>query len=178
MVKEGKFRQDLFYRLSIIRLVIPPLRDRRTDIPILTAYFLQQFANENGREVAEVFPAALNALLLYPWPGNVRELRNILESMVVLNASGKIGIEDVPAYILAGFKHPVDEVAAETAEVIPPLEPTVPPFYSGRTFSDIERDAITGTLLACNGNRTKAAQMLGIGIRTIQRKLKEYGVAE
>jgi DNA-binding NtrC family response regulator len=185
MVREEQFREDLFFRLSVVRLDVPRLRDRKGDTPLLVAHFLKQLSEEHGRQVHNIVPEALDALEHYPWPGNVRELRNVLESMVVLNTRGTIGVEDLPAHVLRGQEEsdaePSDELLAEGVAGPASVEEaaaaegrTLRPRI--RTLEEVEKETILQALEVCEGNRTRAAQTLGIGIRTIQRKLKEYGV--
>jgi DNA-binding NtrC family response regulator len=170
MVRERTFREDLFFRLSVLRLAIPPLRERPADIPLLVAHFLERLSAEHRREVKSIAPEALDALEHYSWPGNVRELRNVLESTVVLNARGRIDLEDLPPQVLRGEAD--DEMLPAGADA------TERPEGAMRTLAAVEKQAIHDALRACGGNRTRAAQMLGIGLRTIQRKLKEYGEAD
>ncbi len=154
-VEQGRFRSDLYYRLKVVTLSIPPLRERAEDIPILANHFLQTLARENGRESMRFSAEALKALLTARWEGNVRELRNLVESLVVLVPSEEIRMADLP-----------EEYAAETT--VSGAEGPV------STMVEIERQAIFRTLEQTGGNRTQAAELLGIGLRTLQRKLKEY----
>jgi DNA-binding NtrC family response regulator len=160
-VAEGRFREDLFYRLKVVTLTIPPLRDRREDIPLFVQHFLETFNRELGREVQGVHPTVLNALKRHSWPGNVRELRNLFESMVLFAHGHEIGLEDLPV----DYRSAADEVGAE---------PTSP--WQPRPMAEIEREAILRTVEHTGGHRARAAELLGIGLRTLQRKLKEYGV--
>jgi DNA-binding NtrC family response regulator len=162
-VAQGKFRSDLYYRLKVVTLHIPPLRDRPEDIPLLVDHFLTQFKTENARESLVISPAALRCLTHARWEGNVRELRNLMESLVVMATKPVIDVWDLPEPYR---QLPMDEAAggagAGEAEV-------------ARTMEQIEREAILRTLRETEGNRTRAAEILGIGLRTLQRKLKEYG---
>jgi DNA-binding NtrC family response regulator len=159
-VREGRFRQDLYYRLKVVTLTIPPLRQRTDDIPLFVQHFLEKFNEELDREVVGVHPSVLAAFKRYQWPGNVRELRNLLESLVLFAKGPEIGLEDLPAeYRLATPAAPI--TSTET--------------WEPRQMADIEKEAILRTLEHTNGHRAKAAQLLGIGLRTLQRKLKEYG---
>ncbi len=163
-VTEGKFRSDLYYRLKVVTLHIPPLRERREDIPLLVDHFLEQFKRENHRETLSLSPAALRCLVDARWEGNVRELRNLLESLVVMATRPVIDVWDLPeAYRQMVSSQPEPHSAA------------VPAGGPPRTMEEIEREAILKTLKETEGNRTKAAEILGIGLRTLQRKLKEYG---
>ncbi len=162
-VAEKKFREDLFYRLNVFPITVPPLRERREDIPKLAAHFLAQIARENGVAPKKLSAGARVALLAYRWPGNVRELKNAMEA-ASLFARG----EAVEA----------DDLSPEILENIVPPSPAGPiPLPSPRTLDEIERDAIVAALLKTDGNKTRAARMLGIGLRTLQRKVKEFGIA-
>ena len=159
LVSEGKFRDDLFYRLSVVTVDLPPLRERRDDIPLLVKAFLDEFNHENGKQVRELTPEALNVLLAYDWPGNVRELRNTIEQMVVLARSERLTVRDVPAAIRGGADLGKINVVR-----------------TGMTVEDAERQLIMQALKEMGGNRTKAAQKIGISRRTLHRKLKEFGL--
>jgi DNA-binding NtrC family response regulator len=162
-VHSGRFRQDLYFRLRVVPVVLPALRERPEDIPLLVNHFVQRFNQELDREVSAVAPALMSALRSYRWPGNVRELRNVVENMVLFAKGRELSIDDLPAeYRSAGI-------------------PVAPASTSGewapRPMADLEKDAILQTLAFTKGHRARAAQLLGIGLRTLQRKLKEYGVA-
>ena len=159
-VNTGRFRQDLFYRLKVVTLEIPPLRERRDDIPIFVQHFLELFNQELDRNVRGVHPAVLTALKRQPWPGNVRELRNVIESLVLFARSDEISLEDLPVEYRSTAVLP--EVAVQTQ-------------WSPRPMADIERETILRTVDYTKGHRAKAADLLDIGLRTLQRKLKEYG---
>jgi DNA-binding NtrC family response regulator len=170
-VDQGKFRQDLYYRLKVVTLRIPPLRERRDDIPLLAGHFLRTFGKENGREAMRFSPEAMRALCSAPWDGNVRELRNLVESLVVLAPSDEIGVEHLPdEYRSLGDRSEEGRSAPSVSEGLPAAERPL-------TMDEIERQAILSALERSGGNRTQAAEALGIGLRTLQRKLKEYGVA-
>jgi DNA-binding NtrC family response regulator len=156
-VKEGTFREDLYYRLNVVTVNLPPLRQRTDDIPLLVEHFLREIATTKHTATHRISPEVMRAFQAYPWPGNVRELRNILESMMVL-ADGEVLTElDLPDTIRAGA--PRQDGGTE----IPDL-----------TIEELERLAIFRALEKCAGNRTHAAVRLGISVRTLQRKLKEY----
>lgn len=158
MVEEGTFREDLFYRLNVVQIVLPPLRARNDDIPILVDHFLKEISQSKHTATRRVSPEVMRRLSTYRWPGNVRELRNALESMMVL-ADGELLTEnDLPERIL--------QAAVETAS--PKEVPT------GLTMEELEKLAITKALDQCGGNRTHAAGKLGISVRTLQRKLRQY----
>ncbi len=158
-VAEGRFREDLYYRLKVVTLRIPPLRERPDDIPALVQHFLETFNRELGREVRRLQPSVLAVLRKYPWPGNVRELRNLMESLVLFAHGEEITLEDLPAE----YRMPVSAPSSTSGEWVP------------RPMAEIEKEAILKTLQYTGGHRARAAQLLGIGLRTLQRKLKEYG---
>lgn len=160
-VEGGRFREDLYYRLKVVTLAIPALRDRPGDIPLLAEHYLRIFCEESGREPIGLSPKALEALSGYHWPGNVRELKNLLESMVIFHQGDEIDAVDLPAEFRAKLG-----VATKGPVQVSIGEPM--------TMAEIERQAILGTLDRTGGKRAEAAKLLGIGLRTLQRKLKEY----
>jgi len=162
-VSVGRFREDLYYRLKVVTLRIPPLRERVADLPILCEHFLDLFCEEHGRPPMRLTPAALDALGRRAWPGNVRELKNTIESIVIFHVGGDITVDDLPSEIRSGAA-----AEPEAGVQIPHGEP--------RTMAEIERMAILETLERTGGRRAEAAKVLGIGLRTLQRKLKEYRV--
>ena len=177
-VEKGSFRNDLYYRLKVVTLRIPPLRERREDIPLLANHFLGTFAKENGREGMRFGPDALRAIVAASWDGNVRELRNLVESLVVLTPGLEIGLADLPDEYQR-FGAPAAAEAAASGQGSAggrsgPVGRSDPP---PTTMDEIERRAILEALERTGGNRTQAAEMLGIGLRTLQRKLKEYKLA-
>ncbi len=172
-VERGAFRNDLYYRLKVVTLRIPSLRERREDIPLLANHFLTMFAKENDRDGMKFAPDAMRAIVNARWEGNVRELRNVVESLVVLTPSTEIRVADLPEELRALSSGEFTPAASEPAGA-PPL--AVGP-GSSLTMDEIERRAILDALVRTGGNRTQAAELLGIGLRTLQRKLKEYKLA-
>ena len=156
-VREGKFREDLYYRLNVVSLRTPALRERREDVPLLAMHFLRRFAKENGRTITGFDDEALRALSAYPWPGNVRELENAVERAVVCCRTETIQAKDLPSLVAA--------IAASDGDA-----PAVP----GASMAAIERHAILRTLEATGGSTSRAAEILGISVRTIQYRLQEY----
>ncbi|HYO16603.1 MAG TPA: sigma-54 dependent transcriptional regulator [Thermoanaerobaculia bacterium] len=161
-VAEGRFREDLYYRLKVVTLRIPPLRERPSDIAQLAEHFLDLFCQEHGKSPKRLSTEALELLSRYGWPGNVRELRNVMESAVVFSTGDEITPAELPPEVrestsVSTTGAPVQAVAGEP-----------------RTMADIERQAILETLERTGGHRARAADILGIGLRTLQRKLKEY----
>jgi two-component system response regulator HydG len=161
LVAEGKFREDLLFRLQVVTLVLPPLRDRPGDVPLLIDHFLHALAAEHGRSVRGITPEARGLLVRYDWPGNVRELRNALETMVLLTRHDVLDIEDVPEHIQGAN--------ARTGRSQGHYE------LAGRKLAEVERDLVQATLELTGGNRQKAAKLMGIGERTLYRKLNQYG---
>lgn len=160
MVNEGKFRQDLYYRLNVVHIVLPPLRERTDDIPLLTSHFVKQIARENNKRIDDVTPEVYNAFMSYSWPGNVRELRNAVERMIVLARSSKLTVRDLPPVLRPG---PGGKQAAAGGS-------------ANLTIKEAHRQMISAALKSAGGNRTRAAEQLGISRRTLHRKLKEYGL--
>lgn len=158
-VESGQFRPDLFYRLKVVSIALPPLRERKEDIPLLIHEFLRQFNVEHGKPVERLSAEALDVLLRYDWPGNIRELRNVVENLVIFARSTEIDVEDLPTELFAEEKQSVSSLG-----IMP--------------MAELERKAILEALERNEGNRLKTALDLGIGLRTLQRKLKEYGVAK
>ena len=159
-VKEGRFREDLYYRLNVVHIAVPPLRERRDDIPLLLNAFLKEFARENGKDVTGIDSRARALLYKYDWPGNIRELRNCIESAVVMCGGNEITPEDLPPTVSASIAAP---------------SITIP---VGTTLDDAEKAIICENLAANKGNKSKTADILGIGRKTLHRKLQEYGVGE
>ncbi len=160
MVAEGKFREDLYYRLYVVVVHLPALRERTGDIPLLLRHYLDVFNQENGRLIEGFSSEALDLLTAYSWPGNVRELRNVVEQVVVLSRSQRVGVRDLPPHI---------RERGGTGCVVP---------LEGGTLEFMEKEAIQRALKAAGGNRTQAAEKLGISRRTLHRKIAEYGFTE
>ena len=158
-VKQGLFREDLYYRLNVVQVDVPPLRVRKSDIPLLAHHFLKRFAEENGREIEGFTDAGMRSLLAYPWLGNVRELENAVERAVVMCERDQIGPENLPGG------------QPDSIQDLPLLIP-------GITLAELERMAILKTLEAVGGNTAKAAEILDISRRKVQYRLKEWGMAE
>ncbi len=230
----GRFRDDLYYRLNVLSVYLPPLRERRSDIPLLVRTFVAEFAKTHARTFRGITPEAMQILVEADWPGNVRQLKNLIESMVVLAPEGEIRATDIPRDIrertrtmpvriaetpgapreitgqelefifrtlvemkvqLEELRRRIEERAPERVEVIEvggskrlepatvdPLDSTPEPdgpvvYKAGMTMSDVERAAIDAALRETRGNRRKAAEVLGIGERTLYRKLKEYAIS-
>jgi two-component system response regulator HydG len=160
LIKEGKFREDLYFRLNVVSIKLPPLRERKEDIPLIIDVFLREFLQTHNKTISYISPEARKVLCNYPWPGNVRELKNCIESMVVVGTKNTLDIEDIPDHIL--------QRSDKT--------PASPSLLGGITMEEAERELIKNTLATVGGNREEAAKMLGIGERTLYRKLDRYGL--
>ena len=160
-VKEGRFREDLYYRLNVVPIVVPPLRERKEDVPLLADHFLAIYREKNRKPIMAISGKALDLLVRYDWPGNVRELENCIERAVIMGRDEVIVPADLPPQIRM---LPQDSSEAEFA--IP----------SGISLDTMERALIVKTLDETGGNRTRTAEILGINRRTLQNKLKEYGI--
>ncbi len=172
LVKDGKFREDLYYRLKVASITLPPLRERRVDIPLLIEHFLGQFADSYGREKSTITRAARQSLIAYDWPGNIRQLRNSIESMFVQDLDGVLDIDDLPEDIPPiGGDVAEGDVGLGGAGAVTGADSLI-----GRPMDEIEKYYVTRTLELTNGNRQEAARLLGIGERTLYRKIKEYGL--
>lgn len=163
MVKAGTFREDLFFRLRVVELVLPPLRERLSDVPMLAKAFLREFAEENNKSVDDFTPDAMEALMTHSWPGNVRELRTAIEHAVVLSRGDKISLRDLPAAV----RNASDRAGAAPTPAAIVAQPEM-------TISEAEKQMTIRALQECNGNRTLAAQKLGISRRTLHRKLHHF----
>lgn len=157
-MKEGRFREDLYYRLNVVHIFIPPLRERREDIPLLVDFFVKEFSNENGKMISSIEPKARNAIYNYDWPGNIRQLRNCIESAVVMTSDNILHFEDLP------FKE-----KAESEVIKIPI---------GSSLEKAEKEIIIKTLNHENNNKKRACDILGIGRKTLYRKLKEYNIED
>jgi len=222
-VDEGKFRRDLYYRLKVVEIRIPPLRERREDIPLLLKTFVEKYKREHGVQFSGFSEEAIDMLVNYSWPGNVRELENLVESVVVLSKKDKISAEDIAGYLgerikqgrslpawpgdmserlnrellyrtLLSLKIDMDEIKDMLRDILASRGREVPqPVYTDyteeiapdssmadderpKTLAEIEREAIERTLRRMGGNRKKTAEALGIGERTLYRKLKDYNI--
>src|ERR1700731_14214 len=163
MVREGRFREDLFYRLNVISIDLPPLRQRREDIPLLVQHFLQKYSEENERDARHITPEALRPLVAYSWPGNVRELENVVERAVVLSSGIEIGSELLPDHMVGrGSTMPVMEHRPD-ASLFDILE-------------DCERRIITDMLEKCNWNQTEAAERFRVPLSTLNQKIKRLNI--
>ena len=165
MVEEGRFREDLFYRLHVINIFLPPLRQRKEDIPLLTHHFLDKYSAENGKTGIELVPEALDVLMDYDWPGNVRELENVIERAVVLSTRPRIDLDLIPDHIRSAPQFHIPKFA-------------VPP--EGISFRDVitnvEKRLIESTLEAAGGVQKRAAELLKIKPTTLNEMIKRYEI--
>ncbi len=159
MVKEHRMREDLYFRLNVVKIELPPLRDRREDIPLLVHAFINEFSQVDRKKVTGITPEALGILQYYDWPGNVRELRNCIESMVVLAKKPILNEDDIPAEIRR-------------------LQTDIPVFSSPDSLNikTMEKELIRAAIAQASGNKKRAAEQLGISRRTLYRKMEEYGL--
>ena len=186
MVRRGQFREDLFYRLSVIHVVVPPLRARPGDVPLLAEHFLARLRRQVARRVGGFAPQAMQALTAHPWPGNVRELRNAVERAIVLGEGQLIRLEDLPPQLgSAGIPPvapppvavPMPAPAAFAMPAMPamPLGPAASPAVA-RSLKELEREGIVAALAATGGNKAQAAAILEIDRSTLYKKIKDYGI--
>jgi DNA-binding NtrC family response regulator len=161
-VESGKLREELFYRLNVFTVALPPLRDRKTDIPLLAHFFIREFSAKHNTRVESCKPETLDLLKAYSWPGNVRELRNVLERAVILAKSPWIEPAHLPAYVL---NLPASETGSEIA------------FPGKVTAAEAEKQLILKTLRLTGNNKAEAARQLGLDVKTIRNKLKIYGIS-
>jgi two-component system response regulator HydG len=163
-IASGSFRNDLYHRLKVVTIRLPRLVERSQDIPILIDYFMKQFATQHGKQLKGMSPPARRRILAYDWPGNVRQLRNVVESMVVVDYDGLLDADDLPEELAEPAESAGETSTASMATLV------------GKPLEEVERMFIAETLRVTAGNREEAAQMLGIGERTLYRKIKEYGL--
>lgn len=162
MVEQGRFRADLYYRLNVIPLSLPPLRERREDIPILAKFFAEKFAGESRRQSPRLHPDFVSWMQAQTWQGNVRELHNFMRRLVALNPRHELGMDCL-----------TDE-CIESPQTDP--RPIVPSITAGSQMRQVERELLEKTLAMTKGNRTHTAEMLGISVRTVRNKIREYGL--
>jgi len=165
MVTDGLFRNDLYFRMNVVNIDLPPLRERTPDVAIFCRHFLKEFNQANGKNVTDISSDAMHALSTYSWPGNVRELRNAIERMVIFSHGTRLTLRDVPVDVKAAIGNTPDR-NGHSRSVIDALP---------ESMDQAEKSMILTSLKLCNGNITRAAQRLGISRRTFHRKLKQYG---
>ena len=165
LIAEGRFREDLYYRLNVMEIKLPPLRERQGDIAILSNYLLGKFSSELNKPIRAITPEAKEMLERLPYPGNVRQLANILEYACILCQDGVISKEDFPEYVTR-------------SDGAGPSGDSIDDYLSSHSLKDIEKRAIEATLQRCGGKRVATAAQLGISKRGLLNKLKEYGVID
>lgn len=171
---EGRFREDLFYRLHVIPIHLPPLRERKEDIQALVGFFVAHFNREFGKTISEIDPEAMSVLMNYQWPGNVRELRNVIERVIILNQGNRIGLEHLPAEIDCSCK--LKEVLKLSNQ--PSSSKNFAECLSGIPLDAIEKQVIIHTLEVSKGNQSHAARMLNIGRDALRYKMQKYGILD
>jgi transcriptional regulator with PAS, ATPase and Fis domain len=162
-LSENRLRSDLYYRLNTFQVEVPPLRERKQDIPPLIAMFLKQFSQQLGKPEPDIAPDAFQKLLDYAWPGNVRELQNAIEYAVVLAQQGVIGVKELPTEV-------------QLRKLSEQAERGAPPRMGVQSLDEVERDTILRALAECHGNKKKAAELLGIQRPTLYNKMKRYAI--
>jgi transcriptional regulator with PAS, ATPase and Fis domain len=162
-LSENRLRSDLYYRLNTFQVEVPPLRERKQDIPPLIAMFLKQFSQQLGKPEPDIAPDAFQKLLDYAWPGNVRELQNAIEYAVVLAQQGVIGVKELPTEV-------------QLRKLSEQAERRAPPRMGVQSLDEVERDTILRALAECHGNKKKAAELLGIQRPTLYNKMKRYAI--
>ncbi len=159
-INNGSFREDLYYRLNVVNIEVPPLRERKEDIPLLAAAFLKEFSEENNKNIEGIDPKARLALYNYSWPGNIRELRNCMESAVVMSKDNIITVDDLPPSVKPGSDEDYIKIQL------------------GSSLAEAEKEIIRSTLIQQKGNKSKTAEVLGIGRKTLHRKIHDYKLEE
>jgi transcriptional regulator with PAS, ATPase and Fis domain len=160
-MRSGEFREDLYFRLNVVTIRVPSLRERREDLPLLAEQFVEEAARDNGAPLRRLQPAVMDLFARYSWPGNVRELKNLLENLVLTTTGPEITVDHLPERLRRSHPSPDDR------EFLRP----------GLSLKEAEKELISRTLEHARGNRTRAARMLRIGIRTLQRKIARYGLS-
>ena len=194
MVKRGTFREDLYYRLNVITIEVPPLRDRLDDVPLLAEHFLARYRSQAARRITGFAPDAIAAMTRYSWPGNVRELRNAVERAVVLGDREHITAADLPPQVLAAAapsrtrnSPPTPPLGSSSSSPQPvvTIDPTPPPVMApikmplpgiARSLRELEKEGILAALAATGGNKAQAAAILEIDRSTLYKKLKDYEI--
>jgi len=174
-VRGGHLREDLFYRLNVFHIHLPPLRERKEDMAALADFLITELNRKHSCKVSDISPTAQEALLRHNWPGNVRELRNVLERAVILAGEGSIELKHLPAMFYSGGAAPISTVAAADSSAI---DMDQIQFSIGTTVEEAEKGLILRTLQHTRNNKTRAAEILGISLKTLHNKLKEYGSKE
>jgi len=170
LVREGKFREDLFFRLNVVRITVPPLRERPEDVPLLLAHYLKYFSQENGAPPLTLEPGALSTLQAYPWPGNIRELRNFCENAVVLRRGGSLSEFDLEPKFRGAMPAGPALGGSQGSGSTQPAAALLNPL----SVEENEKHLLREALIKARGNRTKAAEFMGISRRTLHRKIAQW----
>jgi DNA-binding NtrC family response regulator len=180
MVEAGTFRRDLFYRINVMQIQLPPLAERAEDIPLLVRHFIKRFRHTTGKAIETMTESALAALMRHPFPGNVRELENIVERAFIICQGPIIGLEHLPVEVAQQLTQAAPHLAGRAPELALAARTPLPYGFAADPHQDIlnlvERDTIVATLKRNRGNRSRAARELGIHRSTLLRKLKRYGL--
>jgi DNA-binding NtrC family response regulator len=174
----GQLREDLFYRLNVFHIHLPPLRDRKEDLGLIAEALISDLNRKHECRVSEIAPEVMDALQRHNWPGNVRELRNVLERAVILAGEGVIEIKHIPVFLQGRAAMAAAATAGATAAVAAPDDAETVRFNIGTTVEEAEKGLILRTLDHTRNNKTRAAEILGISLKTLHNKLKEYGGKE
>jgi two-component system response regulator AtoC len=173
LVQDSQFREDLFYRLNVVTITIPPLRDRSEDVPILVSYFVSKYAKKYSKEVRGVSPEVMDIFMNHSWPGNVRELENTVARGVIVTSSAMIMVEHLQKEIVSNGSEKKQEKGTKTDSTI--VNGKIIPLPE--LIASVEKEAITRALVECEGNKTKAAKLLGISRKSLFNKLRQYNIA-
>jgi DNA-binding NtrC family response regulator len=176
MVEQGKFRADLYYRLNVIPLPLPPLRERRDDIPVLAEFFSRKFATEAARPIPALHPEFVSGLQAHAWPGNVREFANFMRRVVIMSESRELGLECLKIELAASNHSSTSGSNFPSAYVETMSSKSISAFRAGSSMREVERHLLEETLQVTGGNRTRTAEMLGVSLRTIRNKIREHGL--
>jgi transcriptional regulator with PAS, ATPase and Fis domain len=177
-VRGGHLREDLYYRLNVFHIHLPPLRERKDDISLISESLMEDLNKKHECRVSDLAPEVSEALQRHTWPGNVRELRNVLERAVILAGEGTIGMKHLPAFLQARPAPAANAAVVASSTPVPAADPDAVSIPVGTTVEEAEKNLILRTLEHTKNNKTRAAEILGISLKTLHNKLKEYGSKE
>jgi two-component system response regulator HydG len=177
-VRDRTFREDLYFRIKGVTITLPPLRQRREDIPLLIQHLLERASKKLGRHIAGIDSDVKATLMAYSWPGNVRQLENVVENMVILAQGDRLTMADIPPDIAPAMRASLGSTSTALVHIGANAASTAITSLGGVNLADLEKQAIEKTLEMVQGNREQAAKILGIGERTLYRKIKDYGLQE
>jgi DNA-binding NtrC family response regulator len=176
LVAEGKFREDLFYRINVIPIHIPPLRQRKEEIPLLTRHFISKLGQKTGKHITGISPDVMARFMHYDWPGNIRELKSVLEYAFVVAEPETIHVQHLPEHFGKADQTPVaDPISKQRSPVMAPAPDSPPP--ADYEASDSERQELVEALRKTGGNKSQAAKLLGVHRMTVWNRMKKYGIA-